>query len=77
MMKIFLFIFLLLRVSGLSGQLVNRVDPNHISDGGYGYLLNQDKTAGIWWCEGSYKVLRDAPIPMKKSMSVEIKAAKK
>ena len=76
MMKIFLFIFLLLRVSGLSAQLVNKVDPNHISDGGYGYLLNQDKTAGIWWCEGSYKVLRDAPIPMKKSMSVEIKAAK-
>ncbi|MEY3421861.1 MAG: hypothetical protein RIR48_2161, partial [Bacteroidota bacterium] len=60
----------------MQAQQTEKVDPNHVSTGGYGYLLHQDKTAGVWWCEGAYKVMRDVSLPSKTSANIDIRSAK-
>ncbi|MFC2125306.1 glycoside hydrolase domain-containing protein [Bacteroidota bacterium] len=57
-------------------QEILKVDPNHSQDGGYGYLINSDQTCSVWWAEGSYKVMRDAPLPSQKDNQVKIWSAK-
>lgn len=57
-------------------QTSAKVDPNHTLTGGYGYHLKTDNFAHIWWCEGAYKVMRNAPLPGSKSNQININAAK-
>ena len=54
----------------------DKVDPNHLKTGGYGYLIQTDQTCSSWWAEGSYKVMRDAPVPAKKNAQINLWSAK-
>ena len=76
MYKIIYILICVIVVSAMQAQQTEKVDPNHVSTGGYGYLLYQDKTAGIWWCEGAYKVMRDVSLPSKTSANIDIRSAK-
>lgn len=62
---------ILLAVSAFAQQ----VDPNMTEFGGYGYLLSTGETADLWWSEGAYKVMKDAPLPTRKA-DIVIKSAR-
>ncbi|MGL4853274.1 MAG: glycoside hydrolase domain-containing protein, partial [Phocaeicola sp.] len=53
-----------------------QVDPNHLATGGYGKLIAEKPEATIWWAEGAYKVMQDAPTPSKKEGRIELSSAK-
>ncbi len=42
---------------------------------GYGYRLPDGPLGPLWWAEGSYKVLRDDPLPAAKSPGISLSAA--
>jgi hypothetical protein len=42
----------------------------------YGYLVSQDSTASVWWCESPYKVSRERPVPEERRALVVIDAAR-
>lgn len=50
-------------------------DPNHEDSGGFGYLVDTTDVASVWWAEGCYKVMRDAPLPTREAPEVELAAA--
>ncbi len=54
----------------------SKVDPNHLQQGGYGYLVNQSPITTVWWAEGAYKVMKDAPVPSRQESKVHIWSAK-
>lgn len=53
-----------------------KVDPNHLQTGGYGYLIHESRDCSVWWAEGAYKVMRDAPTPTAKDGKVKMWSAK-
>lgn len=53
-----------------------QVDLNHTATGGYGYLIARDDRAALWWAEGAYKVLKDAPLPQRDQPVVQLSAAR-
>ena len=53
-----------------------KVDPNHLRDGGYGYMIDTGRTCSVWWAEGAYKVMKDAPLPSRKDGEIKIWSAK-
>jgi hypothetical protein len=57
-------------------QQISQTDPNHLKDGGYGYKISSDKICSVWWAEGAYKVMRDAPFPKREGSVVKIWSAK-
>ena len=80
MKSMFLFLSLLLCMpavaSNVSDNKQDQVDLNQTATGGYGYFINQDQKASVWWAEGAYKVLKDAPVPRKSQSRVSLSAAK-
>ena len=51
-----------------------KVDPNHVKHGGYGYCISSTSDVTLWWSEAAYKVMKDAPVPVKKKKeTVEFK----
>ncbi len=57
-------------------QETSKIDPNHLKDGGYGYIIHSDQNASVWWAEGAYKVMRDAPLPTNKDDEIKMWSAK-
>lgn len=53
-----------------------KIDPHHLASGGYGYLISQGDKCDVWWAEGAYKVMKDAPLPSKRSKGIEMWSAK-
>jgi len=51
------------------------VDPNHTATGGYGHLINQNDKVTVWWAEGAYKIMKDAPVPTDIEKSVSLSCA--
>lgn len=51
------------------------VDPNHASSGGYGHVIDQSSKATVWWAEGAYKIMKDAPVPDNTEKSVNLSCA--
>jgi hypothetical protein len=41
----------------------------------YGYPLASDGLCTVWWAEGTYKIMRDDPVPAGKMVPLEISAA--
>lgn len=80
MKSMFLFLSLLSCMpavaSNASDNKQDQVDLNQTATGGYGYFINQDQKASVWWAEGAYKVLKDAPVPRKSQSRVSLSAAK-
>ena len=80
MKSMFLFLSLLSCMpavaSNVSDNKQDQVDLNQTATGGYGYFINQDQKASVWWAEGAYKVLKDAPVPKKSQSRVSLSAAK-
>ncbi len=58
--------------SAIKGQ---RVDPYHKDSEGFGYLVAATSDYAIWWAEGAYKIMRDAPQPSSLSEKVSLWAA--
>lgn len=56
-------ILTLAALSAFCAAALAQVDPNHIATGGYGHLIDKGKKATVWWAEGVYKVMKDAPAP--------------
>lgn len=56
--------------AGAEGGHPALYDPN------YGYLLNSDSVASIWWAEGTYKIGRNRSLPATKADAISISAAK-
>lgn len=52
-----------------------KCDPYLTTQGGYGYLLEQDAQAAVWWAEGIYKVMRDTKIPTSKAKDIHLSSA--
>ena len=52
-----------------------RTDPNHLRDGGYGYLVSSGAPCSVWWAEAAYKVMRDAPLPTRKDGEIKLWSA--
>lgn len=76
-MKRVLFLFVMVVVTSLLiSQETSGIDPNHSEDGGYGYMIHSDRICSVWWAEGAYKVMRDAPIPTKMDNLVKMWSAK-
>ena len=76
-MKKILFFIGLSTLSLISfSQEMAKVDPNHSQDGGYGYMIKTDRTCSVWWAEGAYKVMRDAPLPSRKDNQIKMWSAK-
>lgn len=59
-----------------AGTPQEKADLNHVQTGGYGYRISQDNKAQVWWAEGAYKVLKDAPLPSRDLQTISISAAK-
>ena len=57
-------------------QEAKQTDPSHLKEGGYGYLLRSDQTCSVWWAEGVYKVMKDAPLPSRKEGTIKISSSK-
>ncbi len=75
-MKRITLIALLLSIAfGISAQ-EGKVDLNHRDVGGYGYTISTANDIDVWWAEGLYKVMQDAPLPSQKMDDISIKAAK-
>lgn len=72
---LFLAILIVFSLTAISKD-VEKVDPNHVKDGGYGYLINSDQNCSVWWAEGVYKIMRDAPLPVKRGADIQISSAK-
>lgn len=76
MKSMFLFLSLLSCMpavaSNASDNKQDQVDLNQTATGGYGYFINQDQKASVWWAEGAYKVLKDAPVPRKSQSRVSL-----
>ncbi|MGL6178332.1 MAG: glycoside hydrolase domain-containing protein [Tannerellaceae bacterium] len=53
-----------------------KTDPNHTASGGYGYLISKTPETSVWWAEGAYKVMQDAPVPTKKKATIRLESAK-
>ncbi len=76
-MKKALFIFMMIAMTSVAiAQEVSKTDPNHLKEGGYGYLINEDRDCSVWWAEAAYKVMRDAPTPTAKDGEVKMWSAK-
>jgi hypothetical protein len=76
-MKKFLILSLMVSITYATiSQEILKVDPNHLEDGGYGYLISADQTCYVWWAEGAYKVMKDAPVPTKNVDEIKIWSAK-
>lgn len=52
-----------------------QVDPNMTAYGGYGYLIESSSAADVWWAEGSYKVMKDAPVPSVRKKKITMQSA--
>lgn len=75
MKRISLLLFIFLSAVTFA-QESNKADHNHTASGGYGYLVSEDPMATLWWAEGVYKVLQDAPIPRKAKKEISLSSAK-
>jgi len=42
----------------------------------FGKLLTDDKICSIWWTEGTYKVLKEQPVPIRKSAQISLWSAR-
>ena len=71
-----LFLLALLALAGSTSFAANTVDPNHTDVGGYGYLISQNQQQTLWWSEGLYKVMKNAPLPEKKGKNIQMQCAK-
>ncbi len=67
---------MIVMTSVVIAQELSKIDPNHLKEGGYGYLINEDRDCSVWWTEGAYKVMRDAPVPKNKEGEIKIWSAK-
>lgn len=77
MKKLLFLFFIFLSVASYSqDKMKDKADHNHLASGGYGYLVGEDATAKLWWAEGVYKVLQDAPVPQKASKGINLYSAK-
>ena len=56
--------------------LAEKTDPNHQDVGGYGYLISQTPNQTLWWSEGAYKVMKDAPVPSREQTIIRLESAK-
>jgi hypothetical protein len=76
-MKKALFLSIMVVVASLAvSREAPKVDPNHLQTGGYGYLIHEGQACSVWWAEGAYKVMRDAPTPTARDGEVKIWSAK-
>lgn len=62
--------------TNIAGNPQEKVDLNHTSSGGYGYSIAKDSRASVWWAEGAYKILKEAPVPGKVMPQVALSAAR-
>ncbi len=67
---------LLLFSSASWAQEAGKVDPNHVRDGGYGYMIEAGPVCPVWWAEGAYKVMRDAPLPAREDGEIKLWSAR-
>jgi hypothetical protein len=42
----------------------------------YGYLISSDEDMDLWWCESTYKIARERPVPSEENPTVSIYAAR-
>ncbi|MGQ7870267.1 glycoside hydrolase domain-containing protein [Sunxiuqinia sp. sy24] len=72
-----LYLLLSLMVVGLNGysQEKNTVDPYHRASNGFGHLIDSNDNCSVWWAEGAYKVMRDAPVPEQVGDTIKIWSA--
>ncbi len=76
MKKIYFLPLIWITAFGGFAQEAGRTDPNHLASGGYGYSVRTDETCSVWWAEGVYKVMRDAPLPKKENGVIRLWSAK-
>ena len=69
-------LLILLTLVSLATHAADKVDPNHTATGGYGYLLTQNQQQALWWAEGAYKVMKDAPLPQTPSKGIYLESAR-
>lgn len=72
-LKLFTMLCALLCIIPMNAE---KVDPNHIQHGGYGYRISSTSDVDLWWAEAAYKVMKDAPLPIKKKNSINMESAK-
>jgi len=66
---------ILLSLAGFNAR-AQKCDPYHKETGGFGYLINSNYNADLWWCEGAYKVMRDTKVPKNKKKNIKLMSAK-
>ncbi len=76
MKKILFLSMMVVTASVAIAQEVSKIDPNHLKEGGYGYLIDEDRDCSVWWAEAAYKVMRDAPLPKNRGSEIKMWSAK-
>ena len=84
MKKIILSIMLLMVLAALPlnaqkkfvAEKLDKCDPYMKAQGGYGYLVENNSKAAVWWAEGCYKVMKDTPAARRKAAKVTINTAR-
>lgn len=69
-------LFSVLFTSLTAQEKTSKVDHNHLDAGGYGYLIEENSVCSLWWAEGAYKVLQNAPVPEKEEKGIILCSAK-
>ena len=71
MKSMFLFLSLLSCMpavaSNVSDNKQDQVDLNQTATGGYGYFINQDQKASVWWAEGRLQSIERCTGSQKKA----------
>ena len=45
-------------------------------EAGYGHLITDEGDCPLWWCEGTYKISRQRPLPREERAAIKISAAR-
>lgn len=70
----FWFVINLILISS-SNIFSQRADPFHLASGGFGKVISVHQGISVWWCEGTYKIMHDTPVPSAEADTVLISSA--
>ena len=57
-------------------EKLDKCDPYMKAQGGYGYLVQNNAKAAVWWAEGCYKVMKDTPVAKRRAGTVKLTTAR-
>ncbi|MFO7852907.1 MAG: DUF4091 domain-containing protein [Bacteroidota bacterium] len=77
MRQVSLFLIILcLFLINVTNTYSQKTDPYLLAYNGFGKLIDKNPDISVWWCEGTYKVMRDTPLPLVQEDTISLWAAR-